>query len=364
LKKLLTIADDVLKPPKRHITVTDPKPSIGIIVPSLEKPICGIKEYTTQLISGIGDRVNTVLVSNSYMPDNREKLKNCSILNYQFEYSLYEKYFLERELSLIKDKLVSITLHSYSSGLWAENRMLADYSDQVIVHAKDMMERFSMVYKSKVITIPHGCDNPIKQHDKYEDGKFHIGTFGIVNPHKGLIELMLAVKELRDRKQLDVVLHMYSTVAVESNNSRLYAEHIEDVLKVHEMDFIEWHTEYLPRIEIIEELSKCDIIILPYFDTGQDYAISGAARTAMASLRPILLSDAFCFNDLQKVAYIIPQRLIASPYTFADTIQKISTADLFDVEKLQQYVNRNSWKNTGTKYINAWQGLINKNRRK
>ena len=61
-------------------------------------------------------------------------------------------------------------------------------------------------------------------------------------------------------------------------------------------EHIEWHTEFLPEAEQMALLRGCDLLVLPYLRTSE--SSSAAARLAVASGAPVMVSNLPIFDDL------------------------------------------------------------------
>ncbi|MDT8870503.1 glycosyltransferase [Komagataeibacter rhaeticus] len=60
---------------------------------------------------------------------------------------------------------------------------------------------------------------------------------------------------------------------------------------------MEWHLDFLPVAEIETLLEGCDVIVLPY-DESDDSA-SGAVRTALATMVPLVATRVKIFSELE-----------------------------------------------------------------
>lgn len=122
-----------------------------------------------------------------------------------------------------------------------------------------------------------------------------IGTTGFLMPHKGFQALIAAVAELRaiwPAIRLRMVTSRHASGMSE-------AEHIACLNLAHRLGFnhhIDWQTGFATQDQMIEALAPCDLLVLPYGDTQE--SCSGAARQALSSAVPTLVSDQPIFDDL------------------------------------------------------------------
>jgi len=116
------------------------------------------------------------------------------------EYGLWkglEGVFYPRLRSLGKP-IVTI---AHAVGKWDVDRVIAEYSDRVIVHNKYCHRKFG--FKDKTVIIPHGCrvvDTPPEEEAKKAlgiDPRIPIvGYLGFISPYKGLEILIEAMREI------------------------------------------------------------------------------------------------------------------------------------------------------------------------
>lgn len=84
------------------------------------------------------------------------------------------------------------------------------------------------------------------------------------------------------------------------------------------MKDIEWHTEFLSIEKIQGLLSDCDLLVLPYDETGD--SVSGAVRVAMSSLSPLLATPVKIFSDVADAVSLVEDN---DPDALALAIQKL-----------------------------------------
>jgi glycosyltransferase involved in cell wall biosynthesis len=83
-------------------------------------------------------------------------------------------------------------------------------------------------------------------------------------------------------------------------------------------DAIEWHTTFLPLEDIKALLAGCDLLVLPYDETGD--SVSGAVRVAMSSQVPTLTTPVKIFSDLGKAVASVPTN---EPDILADAMRDL-----------------------------------------
>jgi glycosyltransferase involved in cell wall biosynthesis len=116
-------------------------------------------------------------------------------------------------------------------------------------------------------------------------------------------------------------------------------------------DHVIFFTDFLEKQEIIYLLQSSDIVVMPYKDTKE--AASGAIRFALASHRPVIVTDIPIFGEFEEEVYKIPS---CSPDEIKKGIMK-----LYENEKLQKEIARSaerkikeiSWPNIANMYENV-----------
>jgi glycosyltransferase involved in cell wall biosynthesis len=122
-----------------------------------------------------------------------------------------------------------------------------------------------------------------------------IGSVGFLRPHKGAQELIRAASALRGTwptLRLRLVMSHYGSRDSEAEFRA--CQRLARRLRFE--DHIDWHTGFLPEEQALELLRGCDLLVLPY--RASEESSSAAARLAVASLVPTLVSDQPIFDNL------------------------------------------------------------------
>lgn len=174
---------------------------------------------------------------------------------------------------------------------------------RVLTHnIDDLNFLLSMGLTKNLGLFPHGAfaprDTPWPRHIGPSDSPV-IGCHGFFFRHKGIDNLIRAVAGLRRR---------WPGIKLRLVNARFPGdEHDQFIRSCQTMatelgldDAIEWHFDFLsvPRIE--ELLSSCDVIALPYAES--DDSASGAVRTALATMVPLVATRVQIFAELGRAA--------------------------------------------------------------
>ncbi len=171
-------------------------------------------------------------------------------------------------------------------------------ADRVIVHTNRDMALLHAFGLNNLQRIMHGCSpvaNAPSARPMPPDGAPLIGCTGFLLPHKGARNLIRAAAALRSSwpdLRLRLVMARYDSRASELEFNACVA--LARKLRFERQ--IEWHTSFLPQRRVMELLAQCDLLVLPYGKTQE--SASGAARIAVASGVPTLVTDQPIFDDL------------------------------------------------------------------
>jgi glycosyltransferase involved in cell wall biosynthesis len=136
-------------------------------------------------------------------------------------------------------------------------------------------------------------------------GRPVVATCGFALPHKGLIELMLAVAHLRETHP-DVQLALCTPEYPHSRASADYLNECRTVAAEWDLaDRVRFAGTFLPMEEVSLWLQAADVIAFPYSHSA-DQAASGAVRMALGAGRPIIVSDIEVFADLGDTVHRVP----------------------------------------------------------
>src|SRR5690606_11086350 len=119
-----------------------------------------------------------------------------------------------------------------------------------------------------------------------------IGCHGFFFDHKRIDNLIRAAAKLKTRwPNLRLRLVNARFTGGISDSAINHAERV--AREVGMANAIEWCTDFLSIEQIQGLLSGCDLLVLPYDETGD--SVSGAVRVAMSSLAPLLATPVKIF---------------------------------------------------------------------
>jgi glycosyltransferase involved in cell wall biosynthesis len=121
-----------------------------------------------------------------------------------------------------------------------------------------------------------------------------LGSYGFFLPGKGLPRLIEAAAQLRQKwPRLSLKLINAEYPATTSHEEMVRCRNFANSLGLG--NAIEWDTTFHPHDECMRGLAKCDLLILPYDESGE--SSSAALRSTMASGVPVAVTPIALFRD-------------------------------------------------------------------
>ena len=125
-------------------------------------------------------------------------------------------------------------------------------------------------------------------------------------------------------------------------------------------DAIEWHLDFLPVERVEALLSECDMIVLPY-DQSDDSA-SGAVRTSLATMVPLLATRVKIFADLDAAVAWADSN---DPEVLADAIRPLlrSPERRREIQAgMHAWLTAHDWQRMATTLENMLHGMVRQKR--
>jgi glycosyltransferase involved in cell wall biosynthesis len=236
-------------------------------------------------------------------------LSDADVLHVQFNFGFFEfgrlAEVLDRQLN---QRGVVLTMHRTldydDQGELLTIRQIRDTLarvDRLIVHQEsDARYLADMGIEANVSLVPIGAAPPppvTPAQVRAELGlgdRPVVGTFGFLLPHKGTLDLVIAIDELR-RTYPDILLlaqcARYPHVESRQYENLIRTEIVERGLE----DNVLLITDYLADEAARVLLRSADVIVLPYHDTGE--SSSAALRFILPLGRAVVVSDQPLFAD-------------------------------------------------------------------
>jgi O-antigen biosynthesis alpha-1,2-mannosyltransferase len=257
------------------------------------------------------DIMHVVDDNNLYIIAEHISKKSLNIVVIQFNYGFFNfgelNNFIEQQLD--NDRIIIVMMHSTSDPVagrknWqlGELQPVLSRCHRILVHSVVDLNRLkAMGLTENVALFPHGVLNypprgPITKRDELP----LIASYGFCLPHKGLVELVQAVRILKQRGQ-PVRLRLVNAEYPNVESAQLMKQLKELLIKLEIDDLVEMHTEFLEDQESLALLSDADLLLFPYQETGE--SSSAAARYGLAARRPVAVTPLGIFEDLGNAAF-------------------------------------------------------------
>jgi glycosyltransferase involved in cell wall biosynthesis len=249
-------------------------------------------------------------------------------------------------------RLRAITLHNVLEARAVPAWL--DAFDLAFVHTPADAELLSRAGYNRSVVIPHGVLST-RSDERSAGDAFTVGTFGFLNPHKSICNLVSAVA----RAKLiipDIRLKLF-TCAQNHDKSRLERARVEALIEAYSLQSaVEAHFDFLPDADILQGLRSCDLLCFPYGESQE--SATGAVRIAMAADRPLLCSTSSVLKDVAPYAHVVRDN---EPVALAEAIIALAghkeLLAMFDPER-RQYVERHSYERIAQRYAAHFEYLL------
>lgn len=210
------------------------------------------------------------------------------------------------KMDVFSDKILFITLHNIRDLMSYEENMVSELAshlkkvDRLLVHnIDDVNYLLDIGVSENVCLFPHGTENPISWPDLRRDFSEEnpvIGSHGFFLPHKGIDKLINILPDLK-KKWPKLKLKLLNSEFTDDKISKKEIDLCKELAKeLGVFEDIEWFTDFMDFNTINNHMKDCDLLVLPYDETIE--SASGAVRTCMTSLVPIITTDVHIFREL------------------------------------------------------------------
>lgn len=170
-----------------------------------------------------------------------------------------------------------------------------------------------------------------------------IGCHGFFFEHKRIDNLIRAAARLKERWPR-LRLRLVNARFPDATSNRAVVEAQAVAAEVGMTDSIDWFTDFLPVDEILDLLAGCDLLVLPYDETGD--SVSGAVRVAMSSHVPTLTTPVKIFSDVGEAVASTPSN---DPEVLAEAVARLldSVEDRAALqERMTAWLSAHDWRRT------------------
>ena len=322
------------------------EPTIGWITTWNTK--CGIATYSAYLIHAMPQKV-TVLAAQTealteqdannvlrcwhagegdVLEDLSQAIEKNTIdtLVIQFNYGFFNfecfSTFLETQLS--QGKNIILMFHATTDPVHVPDKRLEQLApvlkkcSRLLVHAPGDLNRLKALgLVDNVAIFPHGVIDWVPATVKKSSNEFTLASYGFFLPHKGLLELMDAVKLLID-SGLNIKLKMINAEYPIPESAEMIKQARANVIKQGMQAYVEINLDFLPDVDSLSHLSTADLIVFPYQETGE--SSSAAVRYGLASGQPVAVTPLTIFDDVSRAVFRLPG---CKPQDIAEGISQI-----------------------------------------
>lgn len=195
-----------------------------------------------------------------------------------------------------------ITLHSVAEAFRGGGLDWIKAFDVAFVHSAADAAALSAAGYADAVVIPHGFTEPAHQEKRGDTGRFTIGSFGFLTPHKN-VDLLVLAFSLARRFAPGLRLKLLNC-ALPNDASRLARATVETLIaELGLQDLVKARFNFVAEDEVRTDLGNCDLIVFPYGASTE--TATGAARIAMSVDRPILCSRSPVLRDLRSVSHVL-----------------------------------------------------------
>lgn len=338
---------------------------------------CGIADYTQMLYRGIETEQNKKLYAGGMLVrgesvDYPDIIDNypVNLINIQLEYQFISPKRLKMLISYLwhSNIVPVVTMHTVNPRAFDYHEVLRDTGCPIIVSSQVMKDSlimdcgFSRQHNIKVIPMGISTENVMTSSFENRE-RFKIGFFGFCYFHKGIDKIMQYMKVHGQDKDCLIL-------SCKPENDSGYFDRARKLLNG--STNVKWVIDYLDDAEVINQLSNCDLIFLPYKEYG-GLAVSAAIRTCLKAGVPIVSFDTSFFNDPVHDLGIV--KFVGSdPDNFDDWsthlntfIESLKTMGIAHAKEQylisrDKFINEYNWENTGKRYLEHFQELLKENK--
>lgn len=356
---------------------------------------CGIATYSAHLINAIPQSV-TILAAHTVAQTEQDScnvfrcwqvgeddlLEDLSLaiqkhtldtLVIQFNYGFfnfeYFSNFLKTQIS--QGRAIVLMFHATNDPVHVSYKRLEQLAPvlkkckRLLVHAPSDLNRLkAQGLVDNVTLFPHGVLDWKPAVTNKSNDIFTIASYGFFLPHKGLFELIDAVKLLTDSGQ-HIMLRMINAVYPIPDSAEMIKQARAQVIKLGIEPYVEIVSDYLPDEESLLYLSSADLIVFPYQETGE--SSSAAVRYGLASGRPVAVSPLAIFDDVNRAVFKLPGCL---PQDIADGIAQIiiditanNETAIKNKQDAEKWRDAHRYSKLGIRLNNLLTALTNQNRK-
>lgn len=336
---------------------------------------CGIADYSVNLYNGCMTEKNKEKFGGNLLIRGEAveyrsviDLNNLHLVNLQLEYQFITPRRLKLLLGYLNNSgiIPTVTLHTVNPRAYDYHETLLEANANVIVSSEPMKyllaERCGFHNLDKIKVLPMGIttENVITPAPR-NSPKLRIGFFGFCYFHKGIDRLVQYMNTYGDNKECLIL-------SSKPANDQGYFDKMQSLVSSVKNGNVSWVSDYLKEDQIVEALSRCDVIFLPYSEYG-GYATSAAIRTCIKAGVPIVAFDTSFFKDVVHDSALVEfvGKHTDSFDVWSSNLNKFleqnAKNDIYKanyVLKRNEFIEKYNWEAVGAMHIDYFYGLVNK----
>jgi len=296
-----------------------------------------------------------------------EVLRNhtSQVIHIQYNFGLFQLPHFAQLIDILKEagKKLIVTFHSTAPVLHDGTvRTLQSIAtelgkvDLILVHTENDLSRlatygvsrnvkvFRQGFPSATASIPT-VDQRIRESVQ---GKPIIASNGFFLPHKGILETIRAMRILLDRYP-EIRYVAICSLHHDPSSLHYYRQCAAEVTNLGLEQNVTFVTDVFQTGEIIQLLSLCDLVVMPYKDSQE--SSSAGIRLGLASGRPVIATDRGIFSEFS--SHEVFKIRDCTPPAIAEAIISVYESDETKkglIEASRQCVSKCSWENMAKEY--------------
>jgi glycosyltransferase involved in cell wall biosynthesis len=233
-----------------------------------------------------------------------------SVVFIQFNYGFFNFKHINRFINILVDSNIKvyITFHSTTDDKTRENKELKlinslSRCSTLFVHSKkDINNLKSLNLNKNVMLLNQGIiDTTSSKPITKSKQKFTMATYGFFLPNKGLLSMLEACSILKEQG-CDFKLLMLNAKYTDEASDYLINQAMEYIKNNALEDIVSLNTDYLSDEDTISILSKTDLVVYPYKNTGE--SSSAAVRMAIAAQTNIAVTPQPIFDEVKEFSFV------------------------------------------------------------
>ncbi|MBL0061716.1 MAG: glycosyltransferase [bacterium] len=180
-----------------------------------------------------------------------------------------------------------------------------------------------------------------------------VATFGMMDPHKGVMELINAFPQLLELT--DAKLLIIGAPHPSSEEGHQYLLNcMNRVIELKLMDKIRFLTDYIPEAELTVTLQACDVIVLNY--QSERFEGSACLTRALATGRPVVTTNSPALDISAPVTLRTTEQFDLPRVIFRALTNPFLCRNLLD--EVTEYAGNMNWENFARKHLATYEQVI------